>query len=253
MIDETQIDDVIGRHVYGSDGEKIGRAGQVFLDDETGHPEWVTVRTGLFGMNESFVPLRSAAIESDRLTVPYDKDVVKDAPNVNPDSGHLSVEKEDTLYRYYGMSGDDQSGRPDVEHASGLAPDERHTRDELASDDELHSRDEARRDDATGRDVSGPSDDDAMTRSAERLQAGTQRRETGRFRLRKYVTTEQRTVTVPVIHEEVRVEREPVTEDGIEQDDADTAASSRWQASGQTSGGSWRPEDSSRDDEVERP
>ena len=59
MINENQIQSVMGSDVHGSDGEKIGRAGQVYLDDQTGRPEWVTVNTGLFGTNESFVPLES--------------------------------------------------------------------------------------------------------------------------------------------------------------------------------------------------
>jgi len=35
--------------------------------------------------------------------------------------------------------------------------------------------------------------------------------ETGRARLRKFVVTEEQTVTVPVTHEEVRVVREPLS------------------------------------------
>jgi uncharacterized protein (TIGR02271 family) len=65
---------------------------------------------------------------------------------------------------------------------------------------------------AVGRDTSGPTTDDAMTRSEEELRVGTTQRERGRARLRKYVTTEQQTVTVPVQREEVRVEREPITD-----------------------------------------
>jgi uncharacterized protein (TIGR02271 family) len=63
-----------------------------------------------------------------------------------------------------------------------------------------------------GRDTSGPATDDAMTRSEERLHVGTEQVQAGRVRLRKYVVTENVTQTVPVSHEEVRVEREPVTD-----------------------------------------
>jgi uncharacterized protein (TIGR02271 family) len=65
---------------------------------------------------------------------------------------------------------------------------------------------------SAGRDVSGTNTDDAMTRSEGRLRVGTERVETGRARLRKYVVTENVTQTVPVSHEEVRVEREPITD-----------------------------------------
>jgi uncharacterized protein (TIGR02271 family) len=65
---------------------------------------------------------------------------------------------------------------------------------------------------AQGRDASGSATGEAMTRSEERLHVGTERREAGRARLRKYVVTENVTTTVPVSHEEVRLEREPVTD-----------------------------------------
>jgi uncharacterized protein (TIGR02271 family) len=51
-----------------------------------------------------------------------------------------------------------------------------------------------------------------MTLSEERLRVGTETVETGRVRLRKYVVTEMVTQTVPVSHEEVRLEREPITD-----------------------------------------
>jgi uncharacterized protein (TIGR02271 family) len=72
-------------------------------------------------------------------------------------------------------------------------------------------------DGTNGGDVSGPSTDDAMTRSEEELRVGTERRETGRVRLRKYVVTETEQRTVPVRREEVRVEREPITEGNVDQ------------------------------------
>ncbi|MEJ7628777.1 MAG: YsnF/AvaK domain-containing protein, partial [Nocardioidaceae bacterium] len=54
--------------------------------------------------------------------------------------------------------------------------------------------------------------DDAMTRSEERVEVGTQSREAGRARLRKYVVTENVTETVPVRKEKAVLEREPVTD-----------------------------------------
>lgn len=51
-----------------------------------------------------------------------------------------------------------------------------------------------------------------MTRSEERMHVGVERRETGRARLRKYVVTEDVEQTVPLRHEEVRIEREPITD-----------------------------------------
>lgn len=107
MLDDQQIQFLLGADVYSSEGERIGRAGQVYVDDQSGYPEWATVNTGLFGMKESFVPLRAAKFYEDRVTVPFTKEVVKDAPNVDPDGGHLSVEEEERLYRHFGLTGDE--------------------------------------------------------------------------------------------------------------------------------------------------
>ena len=100
MLDRDQINALSGRDVYCTDGAKIGTANQVYADDQTGQAEWVTVRTGLFGLKESFIPLDDVTVAGDQLTVPYTKAFVKDAPNVDED-GHLSHDQERELYTYY--------------------------------------------------------------------------------------------------------------------------------------------------------
>jgi uncharacterized protein (TIGR02271 family) len=197
VLGQDQIDSLIGRDIYGSDGSKIGAAVQVYADDETGKPEWVTVRTGLFGTKESFVPLADASASGDRITVPYEKAFVKDAPNID-EEGHLSQDQEQELYAYYNRGGYDTTTAAGTE-ASGLADD----------------RDDTTAGSRTGYDERRDSPgltDDAMTVSEERLNVGTEQREAGRARLRKYVVTENVTQTVPVQREEVRVEREPITD-----------------------------------------
>jgi hypothetical protein len=49
VISDQQISDVIGSTAVGPDG-KHGTVGEVYLDDETGRPEWASIRTGLFGL-----------------------------------------------------------------------------------------------------------------------------------------------------------------------------------------------------------
>ena len=102
MIGTDTISRVIGQDVYDESGQKIGSASEVYLDDETGQPEWVTVRTGLFGTKESFVPIRDADLTDDGVRVTVSKERVKDAPKIDTD-GHLSPEEEQELYRYYGL------------------------------------------------------------------------------------------------------------------------------------------------------
>ena len=106
MITQENIDTMLGNggNVLGSDGEKIGRAGQVYLDDQTGEPSWVTAKTGLFGTSESFIPLQGADVEGHDVRVPYSKHQVKDAPRIESD-GNLSPEEEDRLYRHYEIGG----------------------------------------------------------------------------------------------------------------------------------------------------
>ena len=93
-----------GQNVVDQDGDKVGSVGQVYLDDETDRPTFVTVKTGLFGNNETFVPLDMAQNDGDDLRVPYTKDFIKDAPNVDAD-GHLSEQEQDEIYRYYQLDG----------------------------------------------------------------------------------------------------------------------------------------------------
>jgi uncharacterized protein (TIGR02271 family) len=173
-------------------GDKIGTVESIYLDDQTGEPEWALVNTGLFGSRSSFVPLAQASGSGDQVQVPYDKQQVKDAPRVDTDQ-HLSEAEEQELWRHYGLDYD-----------SGYTTD-------TADRDRDDIYDQAQ-DSAVGRDTSGPTTDDAMTRSEEELEVGTAQRERGRARLRKYVTTETQQVTVPVEREEVRVEREPITD-----------------------------------------
>lgn len=102
MLMRENIEDLLtrGGQVVGSDGEKIGSIGQLYADDDTGEPTWVTVKTGLFGTSQSFIPVEGARIDGDDLVVPYTKDHVKDAPRVEAD-GHLEPEEEDRLYAHY--------------------------------------------------------------------------------------------------------------------------------------------------------
>lgn len=161
--------------VVGSDGESIGRVGQVYLDDQSGQPSWVTVKTGWFGSSESFVPLDAASIDGDTVRVPYDKDRIKGAPHHETDEP-LSEQNEQDLYSYYGLTSTGRdTGTVDT--------------------------------DTTSTSNSGES----LTRSEEQLHVGTEKVQTGRARLRKFVVTEQQTVTVPVTREEVRLVREPIT------------------------------------------
>jgi uncharacterized protein (TIGR02271 family) len=193
------------RDILGADGGKLGKVESVFLDAQTDKPEWAAISTGFFGRKVSLVPLSAATETSDgTLQVPFDKDQVKGSPHHEPDQA-LSEQDEIELFGYYGIPWGGETvtatGAP-----SGAATGGGFT-DEQPSD---------RGSAGAGQDVSGPNTDDAMTRSEERLHVGTERVEAGRARLRKYVVTENVTQTVPVSHEEIRVEREPITDANVD-------------------------------------
>jgi uncharacterized protein (TIGR02271 family) len=176
-----------GEDLYDAAGEKIGKLEEIYLDAQSGEPEWALVNTGMFGTKSSFVPLKGASQDGDTLRVPFDQAQVKDAPKVDPD-GELSQSQESELYAHYGLDyGESRSdsGLPEGgTDASGTV----------------------------GHDTSGPTTDQAMTRSEEELHVGTTQQESGRARLRKYVVEDEVTKTVPVKREEVRIEREPITD-----------------------------------------
>jgi hypothetical protein len=97
--------DWLGRVMVDRDSNKIGEVVDIYLDNETGRPEWAVVRTGLFGMRSSFVPLAEAREVGDELQVPHRRLQVKEAPNIEPD-GQLSVAEEAELYRHYRLDYD---------------------------------------------------------------------------------------------------------------------------------------------------
>lgn len=100
---EKNYDELFTSDVVDVDGKKIGAIGQVYLDDLTGQPSWVTVKTGWFGLKETFVPLEQAVVADGTITVPYTEEKVKDAPRVDPDK-HLDADEEAQLYAYYGIA-----------------------------------------------------------------------------------------------------------------------------------------------------
>ena len=161
--------ELVGTEVYDVQGEKLGKVGTVYVNDTSHQPEWVTVQTGLFGHKETFVPLAGASDTRDGLTVRWSKAKIKDAPRIDA-NGRLSERDSIGLYQYYDLP-TQRTGSPGKPSRSA--------------------------------------EGETMTRSEERLNVGTEKVESGRVRLRKHVVTEEQQLTVPVTHEEVRVERMP--------------------------------------------
>ena len=171
-----------GQTVYGSDGEKIGSVEDVYYDEQTRQPEWVSVSSGLLGTKRTVVPLQGADMRGDGLYVPYSKDQVTNAPSVDEDE--ISEDAERSLYSHYGLSYSEErsdsvlpEGAPGTTGGVGTPTFER---------------------------------EGAVTRHEEELQVGKRETQAGRARLRKWVETEPAQVDVELLQEAARVTREPV-------------------------------------------
>ncbi len=222
----------VGHHVLDEEGNNIGRIARVYLDDRTGDATWASVHTGLFGMRETLVPLQGAQPVQEDIQVPYDKTTVKDAPNVEA-KDHISPQEEQEVREYYeahtptgaagrtpGTLDPETSGRSDAQgegwaEPTGVPP--RPGGAPAAGTDE--SLAQGRRTDADGlaadADDSAPgtvTDDEVIIRSEERIDVGVERREAGQTRMHRHVDTERFDETVPVGHEELEVERRPITD-----------------------------------------
>jgi uncharacterized protein (TIGR02271 family) len=183
-----------GRELLGSDGDKIGNIREIYEDVRTGKPEWGLVTSGLFGTRSHFVPLAGAQPEGEAVRVGATKDQVKSAPSIEGE-GQLSEDDERRLFEHYNV--------PYTDEGSVTAQGAPRGADVQAG--------------GNGHDTSGPNTDDAMTRSEEELRVGKASQERGRARLRKYIVTEDVQTTVPVQREEVRLEREPITDANVDQ------------------------------------
>ena len=211
MAETNRIEDLANATAYDVDGEKLGGVKDVYVNDTTGQPDFVSVNHGMFGGGDSIVPLRGHTLRDGELHLAFPKDRVEDAPELD-ENGHLTTEDQDAFYRHYGLENTQdvttyetdnrfaQAGAAGAAGAgAGYAAGER-------TDVDTERRDVV---DADRRDVA---DNGEIVRSEEQLNVSKDRVETGEVRLRKYVVNETENVEVPVEREEVRVVREPITD-----------------------------------------
>jgi uncharacterized protein (TIGR02271 family) len=188
-----------GRPVYTSDGEKLGDFEEIYHDEDTGQPEWIRVRSatlgGILGTKHFLVPLAGAEFqdsEDPAIRVPYSKERVQDAPDVEGD--WISEEDEHRLYNYYGLQASERRSEtqlPDRE----IGEQHQHPAGEMR---EEHQHPVTPQGEAT------------ISRHEEELQVGKREVEYGRVRLRKWVETEPVTEEIELRRETAFVEREPV-------------------------------------------
>ena len=182
----------IGRTVFDRNGDKVGDITDIYYDDRTGRPEWMTVATGWFGSKEQFVPISGSAAQGSDIRVDYDTDLIKHAPSVDGGEPHLSEAEERRLYSHYGFNADGtdeatlygERSRADEGYEYYERPGAEHIAGEAAE----------------------------MTLGEEELSVDKTQRQAGKVRLHKYVVTEDVHLTVPVKKQVARLVREPLND-----------------------------------------
>jgi stress response protein YsnF len=227
MLSEREVAAAIGSTAYGPDGSKIGTVENFFVDDRTGVPTWVSVATGLFGTRHSIAPAAEATVGDGGLRLPVTADAVKAAPRLA--GTHLDPAEEQALRTHYGLA--DPAPHPDdlepappsdalpsdipSSHAepsyaepfpADPSPGETAAEPAEPAEEPIAAAPPA----VAGDDDDDDDDDGGMVRSEEQLRVGTERVSATRFRLVKYVVTEDVQITVPIRREEIRVEEVPV-------------------------------------------
>lgn len=212
MAEINRIEDLANATAFDVDGDKVGGVQDVYVNDTSGQPDFVSVNHGLFGAGTSIVPLRGHTLRDGELHLAFPKDRIEDAPDLD-ENGHLTTDDQDAFYRHYGLTETKDVTTYDTgRHAAagaagagaagaagaGAAAGERRDVKDVETDAA-----------AAG---AAATDKDAIIRSEEQLNVEKDRVESGQVRLRKYVVNETETVEVPVEREEVRVVREPITD-----------------------------------------
>src|SRR5215213_4878260 len=175
-----------GYTVVDESGSKIGKVDDLFLD-ENDQPEYFGVKMGFLGTSSTLIPADIATTDDERsiIEVSQPKSTVQDGPAFDDDR-EITPDYENQVRSYYGLgaveSTEDRGtyGDYEAEHSdAGTTSD---------LEDELR-----------------------VQRSEEELVAGTREREAGAMKVRKRVRTDRETIEVPTKHEEVSVERVPVS------------------------------------------
>jgi uncharacterized protein (TIGR02271 family) len=173
----------VGYEVYDQSGEKIGKVDDLFVD-ESDQPEYVGVKMGFLGTRSTLIPMDIVTVDESagRLVTSADKETAKNGPAFDDDR-EITPEFEREVYSYYGLQrASTESGAYETYQAETTASDVR-------AEDELR-----------------------VQRVEEELAAGTREREAGQVSVRKRVRTDRERIEVPTRHEEVTVERVPVSE-----------------------------------------
>jgi uncharacterized protein (TIGR02271 family) len=239
----NQAEQLMGARVTDSDGQVVGTVQQIFNDDRTGTPVWARIRAG---SRDRFVPLGRSRVTKEGLSVPFGTQQILSGPEVNAER-HISLAQTEQLNRHFGLTVPAQGGQPDVGTQRGQAqPGQARpgpaqpgpAQPRPAQPGPAQPRPAQPGPAQPGPAQPGPAQPrpaqpgparpgqaqpgqaqrgedqpgvEWLIRAEERVDVGTERLESGRARLHKYVDVEPVEQTVHVFHEEYQVERVPIT------------------------------------------
>src|SRR5919112_1861810 len=208
-------DQYAGYEVYDRNGEKIGKVDDLFVD-ENDQPEYLGVKMGFLGLEgTSLIPWELTRVngEGHRIEVSVEKAQVKESPSFNDDRD-ITPEYEEQVYSHYGLqraqTNGDRGGYGEYygDEPGHVGPGIREG-DTETGEFRGHSEDDEGVN-QSGSDDLEDEDELRVQRTEEELRAGTREREAGALNIRKRVRTDREQVRVPTRHEEVSVERVPV-------------------------------------------
>ena len=220
-----------GYTVYDNAGSKVGKVDDLFLDENV-NPEYIGVKMGFLGTRSTLIPMEVATVDesSGAINLSTDKETAKNGPSFDDDR-EITPEYENEVRSYYGLGaatgGGERGSYGDYEGGHSGAGTTGSTDAGTVGagmsmgDTESGSFEEH----GPGQEGVGGDDDKSdladedelrVQRSEEELRAGTREREAGSMRIRKRVRTDRERIEVPVRHEEVSVERVPVSGEATE-------------------------------------
>ncbi len=90
----------IGSRVDDIYGASVGRLEDVWIDPGTGVPRWLLVKEGRFGGRTTLIPFEDATAGAGHVWVPYEREIVRDAPEIEP-GAPLTQQVEAALRSHY--------------------------------------------------------------------------------------------------------------------------------------------------------
>ena len=92
----------VGHRLDDMSGSTTGRVEGVFVDSASGEPVWLVIRIGRLG-HRSAVPFTLVAAGVGHVWVPFSRETIKSAPEVDPAAG-IDPTREAELCAHFGIA-----------------------------------------------------------------------------------------------------------------------------------------------------